>query len=96
MDGHVIGAGLDEGFHIPDGPVDHQMYVQRQFCHGTNGLHHRDTDGNVGHENAVHNVHMDHVRTVLLDVTNVPLQIRKIRSQDGRGDLRHNRHSLKC
>ena len=90
MDGQPVGTGLDELLHITDGTFDHQMHVQRQFRYLPQSLHHRHADGNVGHKQAVHHIHMNPVAPMGLNIMDIPRQIRKIRRQDRRCNDRHN------
>ena len=87
MDRHQIGAGVAELLHVPHRLHDHQVDVQGQLRDLADGLHHRDADGDVGDEHAVHHIHMDVVGVG--DAVNVPLQIRKIGGEDGRSNFNH-------
>ena len=94
MTGDDVRTGIAELLHIADRALDHQMDVQGQGGGGTNGLDHRNADGDVGHEQAVHHVHMDVVGGGdLFDVTG---QVGKIRGQDGGGDLDHRAASFRA
>ena len=79
MDGQPVRPGFHKLLHIPDGTVNHQVNIQRQIRHRTDGLHHRNADGNIGHKQPVHHIHMNPVSAVAADIPDVPLQIRKIR-----------------
>ena len=92
MDCHQIRPGVAELLHVPHRLHDHQMHVQRQLRGGADGFHHRDADGDVGDEHAVHHVHVDIIGGG--DPLNIPLQIRKIRREDGGCDFDHKKHSL--
>ena len=59
MAGDDVRAGVAELLHIAHGTLDHQVDIQRQVGGGADGLDHRDADGDIGHEQAVHHVHMD-------------------------------------
>ena len=78
MDGQPVGTGLNKLLHIANGTVDHQVHIQRQIGNRTQGLYHGNADGNIGYENTVHNVHMDPVGTIALQVVDIPFQICKI------------------
>ena len=88
---HIVGDLFDRGPR-PDRILDslmahHQVDIQWQGRGGADALHHRDADGDVGHEQAVHHVHMDVVGGGdLLDVT---AQVGKIGGENGGGDLDH-------
>ena len=51
--------------------VDHQMDVQSHVRHRPDGLDHRQADGDIGHEETIHHVHVEVVRRA--DLLNVPL-----------------------
>ena len=87
MAGDDVRAGVAELLHIAHGTLDHQVDIQRQVGGGADGLDHRDADGDIGHEQTVHHVHMDVVGGG--DFFNVPRQIGEIGGQDGGGDLDH-------
>ena len=89
MDRHQVGAGVAELLHIPARLHDHQVNIQGQRRGGADGFHHRDTDGNVGDEHAVHHIHMDVIGGG--DALDIPLQIGKIRGEDGRCDFYHGK-----
>ena len=89
MAGDEVAAGVAELLHIADGALDHQVYVQRQGGGGPDGLHHGDTDGDIGHEQAVHHVHMDVVGG--RDGLDVAGQMGKVGGQDGGSDLDHGK-----
>ena len=59
MDSDNVRACAAELLHIPHRPVDHQVDVQRQGCDRADGLHYRDADGDIGHKQAVHHIHME-------------------------------------
>ena len=65
------------------------MYIQEHVRDLPDGLKHRDTDGNVGDEHAVHHVHMDVVRVG--DAVDIPFQICKIGGEDGRRNFDHEK-----
>ena len=85
VDGHKVCARVAELLNVAHGLGDHQMHVQRQPGHGPDGLDHRDADGDIRHELAVHDVHMDVVGGV--DLPNVPLEIGEVGGENGRCDL---------
>ena len=92
MDGDDIRPRLAEVLHIAHRAVDHQVDIQRQGRDSPDGLHYRDADGDVGHEQAVHHVHMEVVGAG--DPADIPLQICKICGKDGWGNLDHGETSL--
>ena len=92
MTGDDVRPGVAELVHIAHRLLNHQMHVQGQVRHRMDALHHRDADGDVGHEQAVHHVHMDVIRSG--DGLNVPGQIRKVRRQDRGGNFDHENRSF--
>ena len=87
MDRYQIGAGIAEFLHVPHRLRDHQVNIQEHIRDLPDRLQHRDADGDIGHEHAVHHVHMDVVGVG--NAVNVPLQIRKIGGEDGRRNFNH-------
>ena len=53
------GSRLGEAFHILFRVYDHQVYIQGFFGLLGYGFHHRKSEGDIGHESAVHNVQME-------------------------------------
>ena len=92
MAGNDVRSGVAELVHIPHGPIDHQVHVQRQLCHGTDALDYRNANGDIGHEQAVHHVHMDVIGGG--NCFNVPAQVGKIRGQDRGRDFDHGKRSF--
>ena len=86
-------ASFAETLHIADGPVNHEMDVQGQLRNPGNGLDHRHTNGQVGNKLAVHNVYVNVICAGLGDGPKISLQIHKIRREDGRGYLSHDKAS---
>ena len=87
MTGDEVAAGIAELLHIAHGAVDHQVDVQRQDSGGANGLHHGNADGDVGHEQTVHHVHVDVIGGG--DGLNIAAQMGKIGGEDRRSDFYH-------
>ena len=77
VDREQIGAGVGKGIHIAPRLFHHQMDVQKHLRVPADGRHHRHADGDVGHEHAVHHVHMEPVGGI--HPPDLPLQIAKIR-----------------
>ena len=63
------------------------MDIQRKVRDRTNGLHHRDAYGDVGHKQAVHNIHMDIVGG--FNALNIPAEVGKVSRENGGCDLDH-------
>ena len=89
MDGEQVGPRLGEGLHIPPRLLHHQMGIQKEVGVLPDGGHHRHPDGDVGHEHAVHHVHMEPVGGGG-DPADLPVQVAKIGGENGRRDLYHN------
>ena len=87
MAGDDVAPGIAELLRIPLRAVDHQVDIQRQRRHRADGLHHRDADGDIGDEQAVHHIHMDIVGGV--DALNVAAEVGKVGRQNGRGYTDH-------
>ena len=88
MAGDEVTACIAELLHIPHGTVDHQVDVQRQIRHRADALYHRDADGDIGDEQAVHDVHVDIVGVG--DALDVTAQMGEVGGEDGGGDLDHD------
>jgi hypothetical protein len=89
MDRHQVGAGVAELLHVPHRLHDHQVHVQRQHGGGPQGLDHRDANGDIGDEHAVHHVHVDVIGGG--DPLDVPLQICEIGGENAGCDLYHGK-----
>ena len=63
---------------------DHQMHVERFFRVRAERLHHGRSDGDVGHEMAVHHIDMDEIGACLLDGLDFRAQSREIGGQNRR------------
>ena len=87
MAGDDVAAGVTELLDVPHGTVDHQVDVQGQAGGGADGLHHGDSDGDIGDEQAVHHVHMDVIGGG--DAFDITLEVGEIRRQDRGCDLDH-------
>ena len=85
--GDEVAAGIAELFCVADGAVDHQVNIQRQGGGGADGLHHGDADGDVGHEQTVHHVHVDVIGGG--DGLDIAAQMGKIGGEDRRSDFYH-------
>ncbi len=82
VDGEQVRPSLGKGLDVPHRLVDHQMDVQEHVGALADGLDHRDADGEIGNESAVHHVHMEVVG--IGDPPDIPFQIDKIGGEDGR------------
>ena len=92
----AVGAGLGEGFQIGIHRRDHQMHVERLFGVGPKRLHHRRSDGDVGHEMAVHHIDMDEIGARRLDRLDLRAQPGKIGRQDRRRDSDDGPRPCEC
>ena len=87
MDGDEIGSRVGEVVDIAVGVVDHQMHVQKGVGVLVDCLQHRQTEGDVGHEAAVHHVEVDEVGAG--NAVKVCAQTGKIGGEDRGCDLYH-------
>ena len=92
VDGDQVRSRIAEGFHIPQRADDHQMHVQGKLGGGADGLYHGDADGDVGHEQAVHHVHVDIIGGG--NAANVPLQVCKVGGENGWCYFNHQKRPL--
>jgi hypothetical protein len=92
MDGEGISPCLDERAEIFLWIFDHQMSVEREPRDFPNGLHHRHTDGKIGHEMPVHHVEMDRVGSRRLNLTDLIPETAKVSRKDGRSDFQSETH----
>jgi hypothetical protein len=88
MDAHDIGPGGGEGLQVGIGRRDHQMHVDRHRDVRPQGLHHVRAEGDVGHEMAVHHVHVQPVGAGGLDGAAFLAETGEVRREDGRSDDR--------
>ena len=61
VDRDPVGARVAEGLHVLRGVRDHQVAVEHGVGHGSDALHERRAEGDVGHEVAVHHVEVEQV-----------------------------------
>jgi hypothetical protein len=87
MGGQDVGPGLRVGVDIGVHGRDHQMHVHDRLHMLAERLHRRRAEGEVRHEMAVHHVHMDPIRALILDRPDLAPEIGEIGRQDGWGDL---------
>ena len=66
---------------------DHQMDIEWLRGVRPKRLHHGGTDGEVGHEMAVHDVDVDPIGSGLLDLRHLFSEPGEIRREDRRGEL---------
>ena len=94
MEREDAASGLAERVNIADGPLDHQMDIQRQGGDARNGSDDRDADGDIRNKHAVHDVDVDIIGSCGGQRADISLQIDKIRGQNGRCDLDHSVNNL--
>ena len=94
MEREDAASGLTERVNIADGPLDHQMDIQRQGGDARNGSDDRDADGDIRNKHAVHDVDVDIIGSCGGQRADISLQIDKIRGQNGRCDLDHSVNNL--
>lgn len=63
---------------------DHQMHIQRLLDDGADGLKDGEPEGNIGHEDAIHDVNVEPVGLALVDEAHVLLQAKEIRREERR------------
>ena len=61
------------------GENDHQMHIQRLLDDGADGLKDGEPEGNIGHEDAIHDVNVEPVGLALVDEAHVLLQAKEVR-----------------
>ena len=89
VDADPVGPGVGKGGDEFVGVLDHQVAVERQVGGFAQALDDRRPDGDVGHEMAVHDVHVDDGAAAALGSRNFLGQVRKIRRQNGWQQLNH-------
>jgi hypothetical protein len=82
----MIGPGIGEDGKVTFRLDDHQVHVERLCRRPAYSLQHDRPDRDVGHEPAVHHIHMNPVGTGLIDGADLLPQTREIRGQHGRRD----------
>ena len=93
MHQNLVGAGLDEYGRVLVGILDHQVHVQDRAGGLAERLDHGRPNGDIGHEMAVHDVHMEHAAADRLERGNLLAQTRKIGRENRWQDLNHERPS---
>ena len=73
VDTDDISTGLGEISHTEFGLHDHEMAIEDLVGDGAESIHNQGTDGDVGHEAAIHNINVNPVATGL--VNGLDLQI---------------------
>ena len=78
VDGHHVGAGVG---HLADeflGLDDHQVHVRGLVADVAEGVHDREAEGDVGDEDAVHDVDMQPVGLAAIDHLHVAAEVHKV------------------
>ena len=79
----MSAAGLGEVVQVALRLDDHQVHVQRQPGAAPGSLHQQRSDGDVGHEAAVHHVHVDAVRPRLVHLGDLLSENAEVRGENG-------------
>ena len=82
MDIHQVCPGRAELLHIAQGPVDHQMDINKHIRRLAQGFEHRNPNGDIGDKLPVHNVKMDVIRSGFFDFSHFIAKAGKIRRED--------------
>ena len=85
---HHVGA---QGFHFGDellGLDNHQMDIQRLVGQAGNVLQHRESERDIGHKDAVHNVQMDPVGIAAVQHIHLISQVSEVGRENRRGNNR--------
>ena len=77
MDGDRVGAGGGESLDPAGWLDDHEVDVDRELGCGADSLDDRETDADVGHEDAVHDVDVDEVGAGRFDAWTCSPSLRK-------------------
>ena len=78
VDGHHVGAGVG---HLTDEFLrfdDHQVHVRGLVADAAEGVHDREAEGDVGDEDAVHDVDMQPVGLTAIDHLHVAAEVHKV------------------
>ena len=78
-----FGPGVREGLDVDFGPFDHKMHIQRKRRRFSDSPHDVGPDGDVGHEMAVHHVHVNPVRPGTLDCFDLLGEPAEVRGKNG-------------
>jgi len=82
-----ISAGLDEGVGVPLRPLDHEMNLEGELRPAPHRLDDRNPQGQVGHEQPVHDVDVEPIRPAPLGVGDLLPEAQAVRGEDGGKDL---------
>src|SRR3954470_13357850 len=86
VDGEPRRAGGGEIVEVALRLQDHHVHVERQRRRAAQGLDDLRAEGEVRHEPAVHDVHVNPIRSCLLEHRHLVGEPAEVRAQDGRGD----------
>ncbi len=87
MHSQPIGPRIEVCFDIEIGVGDHEVHVQGEVRDLSHGPENRETDGQVGHEVAVHDVHMDPVHPGGFGGFDLFRQVPEVGGEDGGGEF---------
>ena len=76
VDAEQVRSRLGEGVDVAHRLIDHQVYVQKHIGVLSDGLDHRNANGDIGYKEAVHYIHMEPIGGA--DPMDLRLQIAKI------------------
>ena len=84
---HLIGNAFHQTWHQAVRFVDHEVDIQGKVRCAADGVHHHLAEGDVGHEPAIHDVHVDEISAGGVGVAHLLGQPTEIGREDRRGDL---------
>jgi hypothetical protein len=89
MNGQHFGAGLPEAGDVPLRLHDHQVHIKRLARVLADGVQHREPEGDVRHEDPVHDVDVEPVGFAAVDQFHIALEVAEIGGEYGRGYKGH-------
>ena len=80
---HIHHHGTEFGglFNILFGMHNHEMHIQRLFTHLAYSLENRKTERDIGHEHAIHDVHMQPICLAVVNHFDFVFQVKKVGCQ---------------
>ena len=75
---HHHGTNLGGLLYVLLWVYNHEVYVERFGTNFRHGFQYRETEGDVGHEYTIHNVHVEPVCFTLIDHFYIALQVNEI------------------
>ena len=83
---HDMGSGVADGADVSARVDNHKVDVNHFVRELTDGFNNRETERDVGHEDAVHDVAVNPLRVAFLKHPDVASEIGEIRREYGGGD----------